>query len=143
MRGVVGYLPGVFDLYHVGHLDALRRARAVCGRLVVGVLTDEAAAKVWGAPPVVPLVERLEIVGAVREVHRAVPLADLDLRSVCAALDVATVFTGLPDAPDRAEIERLLAGTDVRARHLADLAETTSPVLRSALPGGTVRVPVA
>jgi glycerol-3-phosphate cytidylyltransferase len=68
----VGYVPGVFDMFHVGHLNILRQARTVCDYLIAGVVTDEKAALVKGRLPVVPLVERLEIVRAIRDVDEAV-----------------------------------------------------------------------
>jgi glycerol-3-phosphate cytidylyltransferase len=68
----VGYAPGVYDLFHVGHLNMLRNARRFCDHLIAGVLTDEKAAGAKGAAPVVPLEERLDIVGSIRYVDQAV-----------------------------------------------------------------------
>ncbi|WP_371790432.1 adenylyltransferase/cytidyltransferase family protein [Streptomyces sp. NBC_01471] len=70
MTRVVGYASGVFDLFHLGHLNLLKRARERCDYLVAGVLIDEVALH-KGYPPVVPLAERMEIVeslGCVDEV---------------------------------------------------------------------------
>jgi glycerol-3-phosphate cytidylyltransferase len=72
MGGRVGYAPGVYDLFHVGHLNLLRHARGQCDHLVAGVLTDEMAARAKGAVPVVPLAERLDIVRSIRFVDDAV-----------------------------------------------------------------------
>ena len=72
MGGRVGYAPGVYDLFHVGHLNLLRNARQQCDHLVAGVLTDELAERAKGAPPVVPLGERLDIVQSIRFVDDAV-----------------------------------------------------------------------
>ncbi|GAA3862692.1 adenylyltransferase/cytidyltransferase family protein [Streptomyces sedi] len=69
--GTVGYAPGVYDLFHVGHLNILRHARSHCDHLVAGVVSDEMAALAKGRPPVVPLVERLEIVRGIRHVDAA------------------------------------------------------------------------
>ena len=66
-----GYISGAFDMFHIGHLNLIRRAKERCGRLIVGVLTDEIVAankKKW---PVVPLGERLEIVRALKYVDEA------------------------------------------------------------------------
>jgi glycerol-3-phosphate cytidylyltransferase len=68
----VGYAPGVYDLFHVGHLNVLRNARQFCDYLIAGVVTDELAERAKGASPVVPLDERLDIVGSIRYVDRAV-----------------------------------------------------------------------
>ncbi|MFE4957833.1 adenylyltransferase/cytidyltransferase family protein [Streptomyces sp. NPDC056653] len=67
----VGYAPGVYDLFHVGHLNILRHARSQCDYLVAGVVSDEMAALAKGHKPVIPLPERLEIVRSVRYVDAA------------------------------------------------------------------------
>jgi glycerol-3-phosphate cytidylyltransferase len=135
MRGVVGYSPGVFDLFHVGHLDLLRRAESDCDRLVAGVLTDELAEALLGARPVVPLIERMEIVGHCRHVDEVVVLAAADLRGAWESLGFHRLFAGSPDGITAGHAERDLAGTGVRVVRFAGLAETASPVLRDALPG--------
>lgn len=68
----VGYAPGVFDLFHIGHLNILRNAKQFCDHLIVGVVSDEIAARSKGVTPVVPTEERLEIVRAIRYVDEAV-----------------------------------------------------------------------
>lgn len=70
---VVGYAPGVYDMFHVGHLNILRRARLGCDYLIAGVVTDEVVEQIKGRRPVVPLFERLEIVQAVRGSTRRSP----------------------------------------------------------------------
>jgi glycerol-3-phosphate cytidylyltransferase len=67
----VGYAPGVYDLFHVGHLNILRHARSQCDYLVAGVVSDEMAELAKGRRPVVPLIERLDIVRSVRFVDAA------------------------------------------------------------------------
>ena len=67
-----GYVPGVFDMFHVGHLNIVRAARARCQHLTVGVVADEVVTRVKGHPPVVPLAERMEIVAAIQGVDRVV-----------------------------------------------------------------------
>lgn len=68
----MGYAPGVYDLFHIGHLNLLRNARAACDHLIAGVVTDDLARRVKGIAPVVPLDERLAIVASVRFVDEAV-----------------------------------------------------------------------
>ncbi|MGC4944302.1 adenylyltransferase/cytidyltransferase family protein [Kribbella sp. DT2] len=68
----IGYLTGVFDLFHVGHLDLLEQAQQQCDRLVVGVLTDDWALDAWGARPFVPVVERAQILEQLRCVDEVV-----------------------------------------------------------------------
>lgn len=63
--GRVGYAPGVYDLFHVGHLNILRNAAARCDHLIAGVVSDEMAIQAKGVAPVIPLVERLQIVQSI------------------------------------------------------------------------------
>jgi glycerol-3-phosphate cytidylyltransferase len=59
---VVGYAPGAWDMFHVGHLNVLRHARSSCDYLVAGVVDDEMLELAKGRRPVVPVIERAEIV---------------------------------------------------------------------------------
>ena len=70
MPAVIGYAPGVYDLFHVGHLNALRFAREHCDVLVAGVVSDEVCEATKGIRPFVPLEERLDIVASLRIVDR-------------------------------------------------------------------------
>ena len=67
----IGYAPGAFDLFHIGHLNLLRRAKERCDYLVAGVVSDEVLIVHKGVTPVVPLVERIEIVRNCRYVDAA------------------------------------------------------------------------
>lgn len=70
--GLVGYVPGAWDMFHVGHLNILRRARENCDHLVVGAVTDDALYEAKGKYPVVPLAERLRILAAMELVDAVV-----------------------------------------------------------------------
>ncbi|MCW4385455.1 adenylyltransferase/cytidyltransferase family protein [Salinibacterium sp. SYSU T00001] len=68
----MGYAAGAFDLFHIGHLNVLKRARERCDYLIAGVVSDEVLELTKGARPVIPLAERLEIVRSIRYVDEAV-----------------------------------------------------------------------
>jgi glycerol-3-phosphate cytidylyltransferase len=68
----VGYAPGIYDLFHVGHLNVLRESRKFCDHLIAGVLSDEMAQRTKGTIPVIPAAERLDIVSSIRFVDQAV-----------------------------------------------------------------------
>ena len=71
-----GLLMGVFDLFHVGHLRLIRRAKERCDYLRVGVLSDELVTKFKNKLPVIPLSERMEILAAIRDVDEVVAIED-------------------------------------------------------------------
>ena len=70
----VGYIAGVFDLYHLGHLNMFRRAKELCDYLIVGVVSDEGVQVNKKTEPFVPFEERIEIVRSCRYVDEAVEI---------------------------------------------------------------------
>ena len=68
----IGYAPGAYDLFHVGHLNILRHAKSQCDHLVAGVVSDEMCELTKGRRPTIPLAERLEIVSHISYVDQAI-----------------------------------------------------------------------
>ena len=62
---IIGYAPGVYDMFHIGHLNILRQAAEQCDKLIAGVVSDEMALATKGRLPIIPLEERLQIVRSI------------------------------------------------------------------------------
>lgn len=90
---VVGYTTGVFDLFHIGHLILLRRAKALCDHLIVGVSTDELV-RYKHKSPVIPFEERIEIVQNIKYVDMTVPQVNMDKMEAWLKLKFDVMFVG-------------------------------------------------
>lgn len=73
---VIGYTTGVYDMFHIGHLNVIKNSKMLCDYLIVGVSTDELVMKEKGKHPVIPFEERAEIVSAIKYVDQVVPQID-------------------------------------------------------------------
>ena len=71
-KKIIGYTTGVFDMFHIGHLNLLKRAKSHCDFLIVGVTTDELCINQKGVKTVIPENDRLEIVSSIKYVDNAV-----------------------------------------------------------------------
>jgi glycerol-3-phosphate cytidylyltransferase len=131
----VGYVPGVWDMFHIGHLNILRNARLYCDRLVAGVVSDELAELAKGRAPVVPLPERLEIVRSVRYVDEAVAETVPDKTEMWRTLRFDVIIKGddWRGTPKGAALERAMAGIGVDVAYLPYTAHTSSTLLRRVL----------
>lgn len=90
---IIGYTSGVFDLFHIGHLNILKRASALCDRLIVGVTIDGLVGY-KGEEAVVPFEERIEIVQNIKCVDLAVPQDHLDKLLMWEKLKFDVMFIG-------------------------------------------------
>ena len=133
--GPVGYVPGVFDMFHVGHLNILQRSRERCATLIAGVVTDEACLAMKGYRPVVPLDERMEIVRAIRHVDQVVADESEDKREVWSMCAFDVLFKGSDwvDTEKGRRLERQMAEIGVRVQYLPYTMHTSSTLLRQTL----------
>jgi len=135
---VVGYTTGVYDLFHIGHLNVLLRASALCDSLVVGVTTDELSISRKGKRPLMPYAERAEIVGNLRFVDAVVPQASMDKMQAWRDVRFDRMFVGDDwkgtDAWNRYERDFRLVG--VQIVYLPYPEHPSSTLLRKKVHGG-------
>jgi glycerol-3-phosphate cytidylyltransferase len=135
MTRVIGYAPGAYDLFHIGHLNLLRHAAENCDFLIAGVVSDEMLVLTKGRAPVVPLAERLEIVRSLRivdDVHAEVVPDKLDTwRTV--GFDVIFKGDDWRGTEKGLRLERDFATVGVEVRYFPYTMHTSSTMLRRAL----------
>lgn len=91
---VLGYTTGVFDLFHIGHLNLLRNAKALCDKLIVGVTTDEIMLSLKGKHAIISFSERCEIVSNIKCVDAVVAQPTIDKFEVWKKLKFDVMFVG-------------------------------------------------
>lgn len=94
MKKVIGYIPGIWDMLHVGHLNILKRAKSVCDVLIVGVPTDEVVTEDKGRPPVIPMCQRCKMLAALKCVDVAIPYYELEFLTALRKYDVDVLIVG-------------------------------------------------
>lgn len=131
----IGYASGVYDLFHIGHLNLLRHARSQCDYLIAGVASVEMTQRLKGTTPVVPLAERLEIVRSVRFVDRVVVDDHLNKADTWREVGFNVFFKGDDwRGTEKGErLERDMAGIGVEVVYFPYTASTSSTLLRRAL----------
>lgn len=90
----IGYTTGVYDMFHIGHLNILQRAKEQCDFLIVGVTTDDLCYQRKRKYPIINEGERMAIVEAIRYVDRVVPQADMEKIKSVKELGADAVFVG-------------------------------------------------
>lgn len=90
---IIGYTTGVYDLFHIGHLNLLKNAKGMCDKLIVGVTVDELVAY-KGKKSLIPFEDRIELVRSCRYVDAAVPQYDMDKLTACKKLGATYLFVG-------------------------------------------------
>lgn len=90
---IIGYTTGVYDLFHIGHLNLLKNAKGMCDKLIVGVTVDELVAY-KGKKSMIPFEDRIEIVRSIKYVDAAVPQHDMDKLCACKKLGAKILFVG-------------------------------------------------
>ena len=90
---IIGYTSGVFDLFHIGHLNLLRNAKGMCDKLIVGVSTDELVSY-KNKQAVIPHAERMEIVRSIKYVDSVIPQENMDKLATWKKVSFDLMFVG-------------------------------------------------
>lgn len=90
---IIGYTAGVYDLFHIGHLNLLKNAKGMCDKLIVGVTVDELVSY-KNKKAFIPYEERIEMVRACKYVDAVVPQENMDKLSMCKKLGASYLFVG-------------------------------------------------
>ena len=130
----IGYTTGVYDLFHIGHLNLFKNAKGLCDKLVVGVTVDELVSY-KGKQAMIPFEDRIEIVRNCKYVDAAVPQYDMDKLTACKKLGATILFVG-DDwyATDKwQEYEKQFAVEGIRIVYFPYTQGTSSTKIRKAL----------
>lgn len=90
---IIGYTTGVYDLFHIGHLNLFKNAKGMCDKLVVGVTVDELV-QYKGKHAMIPFEDRIELVCSCKYVDAAVPQYDMDKLTAAKKLGASYLFVG-------------------------------------------------
>ena len=131
----VGYTTGVFDMFHIGHLNILRRAKEKCDYLIVGVSTDELVREYKNKTPIIPFEERSEIVRSIDCVDKVIPQVNRDKYEAWKELKFDVMFVGddWKGKPLFMKVEDDFRKVGVEVVYFPYTKDTSSTILREKL----------
>lgn len=131
----IGYTTGVFDLFHIGHLNILRQAKELCDYLIVGVSTDDLVASYKGKTPIIPYTDRVEIIKAIKYVDEVVPQITRDKLVAWNTYHFDCMFVGddWKNSSIFKEIEHIFAPLGVDIIYFPYTPKVSSTLLRQEL----------
>lgn len=131
---IVGYTSGVYDLFHIGHLNLLRNAKGMCDKLIVGVTNDELV-QYKNKKTIIPHNERMEIVRAIRYVDSVVSQENMDKFDMWKKLKFDVMFVGDDwfNSPKWEEIEIQLNKVGVKIIYFPYTQGTSSTIINATL----------
>lgn len=134
-RGIIGYTAGCFDMFHVGHLNILRRAREQCDYLIVGVNSDDLMKSYKGKKPIISHADRMEIVESVRYVDSVVSVEVLSKLAAYKQHNYDIIFVGDDHKGEErwSELEEQLRLFNSKVVYLPYTDKVSSTQLRAAI----------
>lgn len=133
-KTIIGYTSGVYDLFHIGHLNLLKNAKGLCDKLIVGVSTDKLV-EYKHKHPVIPFEERIEIVRSCKFVDAAIPQEELDKYKMWEKLHFDILFVGDDwfNSPSWKEMEEKFNKVGVRVIYFPYTKGTSSTLINQTL----------
>ncbi|MFI3242529.1 MAG: adenylyltransferase/cytidyltransferase family protein [Alphaproteobacteria bacterium] len=130
----IGYTSGVYDLFHIGHLNLLKNAKGMCDKLLVGVTVDELV-KYKHKKAIIPFAERLEIVRNIKCVDAAIAQEDIDKLKMWEKIHFDILFVGDDwyNTPSWQDMEKKLKAVGVRIVYFPYTKSTSSTIIRNTL----------
>lgn len=130
-----GYTAGVYDMFHIGHLNVIRNAKSLCEHLIVAVSTDELVNDYKHKTPIIPYKNRAEIVSAIRYVDEVVPQSSMDKRQAALEYHIDAMFVGddWKGTEKWNKIEKELAEVGIDVVYLPHTDGISSTMLRNML----------
>lgn len=131
----IGYTTGVYDMFHIGHLNIIERAKEQCEFLIVGVTTDELCYSRKQKYPIINQDDRMAIVGAIRYVDKVVPQENMDKFEAVKKYNADAVFVGSDwkGTPSWIEYEKEFAKLGCTVVYLDHTDGISSTILRERL----------
>lgn len=132
---IVGYTTGVFDLFHIGHLNILKKSKELCDYLIVGVSTDKLVYEYKNKYPVIPYEERAEILKSIKYVDEVVPQTDMDKYKAWKELRYDVLFHGddWKESKLYADIQQQLNAEGVKVVFFPYTQGTSSTIIKKFL----------
>ena len=133
-KTIIGYTSGVYDLFHIGHLNLLKNAKGLCDKLIVGVSVDKLV-EYKNKRSVIPFEERIEIVRNCKFVDAAIPQEELDKYNMWEKLHFDVLFVGDDwfNSPSWQEMEEKFKNVGVRVVYFPYTKGTSSTILNETL----------
>ena len=135
MGKIIGYRAGAFDLFHIGHLNILKKAKQNCDFLIVGVNSDNLIKQYKNVSTVIPENERLEIISSIKYVDKAVLINNRDKLDAYNKYKFNRIFVGddWKDSPSYNEAENLLKPYNVEFMYFPYTKGTSSTLIKKVL----------
>lgn len=132
---ITGYLPGTFDLFHIGHLNIIKKAKAECEILIVGVNTDEICQTMKNKTPVIPFYERKQIVESIRYVDKVVEQNTSDRYEMWEMYKFDIIFVGddWRGTDKWNKLQRKFQKVNVEVKYFQYTKTTSSTLIRTKL----------